>query len=402
MYGRTALSKGPTPGAVALHKAVMQAKPRVNAASSPLSLNLALGMAAEGAGGRTAAQLHQVLGWQNAASGRTTLTTAANRLAGRAPGVERVEGVTINIANGCWADLAFPLDDAVAGVIRSAYTGALDTVDFRNDPETARGDINTWVRDATRGRIPELAAAGSVTRDTALYLASALYFGAQWEQKFDRRATQPAAFVRDDAQRVEVQMMNHVDQEFAYHRDRERRVSLVALPYAAQALSMILMLPDRDDGPDLAMLERELTAEILDEWCSALDREWAERKFTRLALPRLSFRSSTSLVAPLKQLGVQDAFDPEAADFERFIKPSERARLPRLSLKNAVQAAQLNVDEEGTSMTFATGLEMTLQSMPPPPVSFVADHPFLFLVRDRNLGAAIAIGRIGDPTVLEG
>jgi serpin B len=57
------------------------------------------------------------------------------------------------------------------------------------------------------------------------------------------------------------------------------------------------------------------------------------------------------------------------------------------------------VDEAGTEAAAATAVSMKAGSAAPtdPPVPFVVDHPFLFLVRDTKTGAILFMGRLVDP-----
>jgi serpin B len=41
---------------------------------------------------------------------------------------------------------------------------------------------------------------------------------------------------------------------------------------------------------------------------------------------------------------------------------------------------------------------MRKSSVPPPPVEFRADHPFLFLIRDVHSGGILFLGRLAEPS----
>jgi serine protease inhibitor len=59
----------------------------------------------------------------------------------------------------------------------------------------------------------------------------------------------------------------------------------------------------------------------------------------------------------------------------------------------------VKVEEKGTEAAAATGVVMTMASapMPKPLVAFKADHPFLFLIRDRETGFILFWGRLSNP-----
>jgi serpin B len=53
------------------------------------------------------------------------------------------------------------------------------------------------------------------------------------------------------------------------------------------------------------------------------------------------------------------------------------------------------VNESGTEATAVTVQIVRTASMPE---RFVADHPFIFLIRDNGSGSILFVGRIVDPT----
>ena len=72
----------------------------------------------------------------------------------------------------------------------------------------------------------------------------------------------------------------------------------------------------------------------------------------------------------------------------------------QLYIGEVVQKAFIESNETGTEATAATGVVMedtAMVKVEPPPVVFHADHPFLYLMRDRDTGAVLFLGRIVDP-----
>lgn len=96
---------------------------------------------------------------------------------------------------------------------------------------------------------------------------------------------------------------------------------------------------------------------------------------------------TVDLLQPLDELGMHSAFAKEA-EFPR-IGPSAR-------ITKVVQKAAIEVDEEGIVAAAATALSMSDPSATPR-ARFMADHPFLFLLRHRPSGRVLFIGRVVDP-----
>ena len=57
----------------------------------------------------------------------------------------------------------------------------------------------------------------------------------------------------------------------------------------------------------------------------------------------------------------------------------------------------IEVDEEGTVAAAATAIIMETESAAPPRVKFIADHPFLFFLRDLQTGLLLFQGRVVNP-----
>ena len=87
------------------------------------------------------------------------------------------------------------------------------------------------------------------------------------------------------------------------------------------------------------------------------------------------------------------AFSPADADFSNIAQG--------LSIATAMQKANITVDEEGTEAAAATFVAMMAAGAPmgdrPPPRPFVADRPFLFLIRETRTGLILFMGRVVKP-----
>ncbi len=91
-------------------------------------------------------------------------------------------------------------------------------------------------------------------------------------------------------------------------------------------------------------------------------------------------------------MGMGDAFT-DGADFSG-IAPDRP-----LFISEAYHNTFVTVDERGTEAAAATALRATLGAImvQPRQVIFTADHPFLFLIRDRKSGAILFMGRLANP-----
>jgi serpin B len=159
-------------------------------------------------------------------------------------------------------------------------------------------------------------------------------------------------------------------------------LSLLELPYEGDRLSMVLLLPAKVDG--LAALEKSLNQKNLDRWLGRLREE-----VVHVNIPRFKLGTRFNLSKTLVKMGMPDAFTCGKADFSGM----DGGR--QLYVGPVIHQANVDVNEEGTEAAAATAVVMKLRSRP---TTFRADHPFLFLIRDRQTGSILFMGRVADPS----
>ena len=89
-------------------------------------------------------------------------------------------------------------------------------------------------------------------------------------------------------------------------------------------------------------------------------------------------------------MGLIDAFLPGNSDF------SGMDGTKNLFISRALHQAYVEVNEEGTEAAAATSIIMELTAVP---TSFIADHPFVFLIQHKETGAILFMGRVTDPSI---
>jgi serpin B len=345
-----------------------------NVVFSPYSLSAALSMAYAGARGETAREMAQALSLAEPSQQHVNFAALTRSLNGH--GISR--DYQLQMANALWVDRGVtPLDD-FRGVLRDHYGARPRQVEFQADPAAARDEINRWVADHTAGKVTDLLGPHSLGPRTALVLSNAVYFSAAWQSKFDAARTAPGEFRAGKNRRLSVPLMS-VTGRFNYFDGGTFQA--VALPYEGRDLSMLVFLPREANG--LAALEKELSADRLADWLPRFKAQDVE-----VTLPRFKVRGGLALKKALADLGVRLAFSSEA-DFGGI------AARPPLSLEDVIHQAVLSVKEEGSEAAAATAVTTMRRGADALP--FVANHPFVFLIRDERTGAVLFLGRLADP-----
>lgn len=354
------------------------AKKTDNVFISPISLAGAFGPVAAGAQGDTRTAIGRVLGF---AADDSTLQ---RELGGLLREIESDrEGARISIANALWLMKDFPVKPAFVGVAKDSYDAEVESLDFRNGTEAA-ARINQWVERETKGRIAKLIEPGSLGEMTALVVTNAVHFLGDWTEPFNASNTQPQPFYLAGGATRDVPMM-HGKRTHRYAESGS--VQLLEMPYKGERLAMVAILPKQRDG--LTAVEAELSNSRLGEWLQKLDA--AQPRQVYVHLPKVQIESSYQLNEPLKELGMKVAFAPNQANF-RGIADTD------LFISQVVHKTFLRIDEKGTEAAAATGIEIEVTSAPAvPPPTFRADHPFLVLIRDKQTGAVLFLGRIAAP-----
>jgi len=349
---------------------------------SPYSISLALAMTYAGARGETAEQMATTLQFM---LDQDSLHPAFNwldaELTSRGEGAQGKdgEGFRLNIVNAIWGQKDYPFLSDFLDVLAENYGAGLRILDFITETEKSRLTINNWVSDQTEGRIEDLIPQGAIGTLTRLVLTNAIYFNAAWEYPFDENVTADEPFYLLDGGQVLVPMMKQTE-SFGYTQGEGYQA--VELQYDGGELSMVILLPAPGN---FEAFEERLQAQQVSDIISSL-----QPTEVTLTMPKFEFDSDFSLKDTLAEMGMPIAFS-SAADFSGMTDNRE------LFISDVVHKAFVAVDEAGTEAAAATAVIMELTAVPEPPVEVTLNHPFIFLIRDIEMGAVLFIGRVLNP-----
>jgi serpin B len=346
-----------------------------NLVCSPFSAAVALNMASAGARGQTRAEMLSVLHVDPLRTAETQASFGGLLRALNAR--DGTKGLALHVADRLWGQSGIGFKPDFLALLRDSYGAPLETVDFADATEAARATINHWVATQTHDRIPEILGAGGLTPMTRLVLTNAVYFKGKWDTPFRPEETTPRRF-SGVAGAVDVPMMAQ-QATFAYARVGD--LQLIELPYAGD-LSMVVLLPNR--AGDLPAVERRVARNCAD-WLAALRPTEVD-----LWLPRWTSKSRLDLNEPLQAAGMRRAFTKDA-------DLSGTSTAVPLYIFKVVQEAFVEVNETGTEAAAATAVvetELSAIRQAPTPNVFHADHPFLYLIRDRRTGVVLFLGRV--------
>jgi serpin B len=349
---------------------------------SPYSISIALAMIYAGARAETEQQMAQTLHYGPDQAGLHPAFNALDRQL-TAPGAD-ADAFRLSIANSVWGQEGFPWREDYLDTLARNYGAGLRLVDFSGGTgrEEARQAINSWVEDETEGRIEDLIPRGILTELTRLVLANAIYFKGEWEIPFDE-SIRDGDFYLLDGRPVTVPMMSRRTGSRLAAGDGYQAVELT---YKGDRAHMILLLPEPGH---FETFEQALTAELLEQIVAGL-----ARTDLMLTMPKFTFETELSLRPTLAAMGMPHAFDEMAADFTGIYDRSQEPR--NLFISHVVHKAFVAVDELGTEAAAATGVVAGIVSEPQN--NIIVDRPFLFVIRDRESGTLLFVGRVLDPS----
>jgi serpin B len=346
---------------------------------SPYSISNALAMTYAGARGNTAAEIQKTLHFT---LGQDKLHPAFADLIKKISGNGQPRKYQLTVANRLWGQKDYGFHADFLKLTQTHYGAGLKEVDFIGATEAARQAINAWVEEQTKDKIKELLQPDVLSVDTRLVLTNAIYFKAAWLREFNEKATAPGKFLLPGNKDVQVPLM-HLTTDAGYYDGGS--FALLDLPYEDNQLSMVVVLPKEVDG--LPALAKSLTSAKLGEWLSK--RAYRPVDVT---LPKFKFTSQFRLKGALTALGMKTPFSG-AADF------SGMTTRDNLFISDVIHKAFVDVHEKGTEAAAATAVILDKKKGGPldEPVTFRADHPFVFLIRDNQTGSILFLGRLARP-----
>lgn len=345
---------------------------------SPLSLQLALAMTANGAEGETLQEMLDVLG--NGQEGMAALNAYAKILIEQLPAVDL--DVKLKMADAILTTDKYPLNADFRETLRTNYYAPAASMSF-DDPQKVLEQVNEWARRNTEGLIDPMLK--EISPNAVAFLMNALYFKARWQggekyPMFNSDATRDDTFYKADGSKVKVPFMS-TGRHFPYADKGD--FEIVALPYESGKFFMYILLPKKRDG--LGAMIESLQKTSWNNLISSLDA----RSDVYLSLPRFEASGDFELSKALKSMGMKRAFDEVEAQFDHLFD----GVTPGFYISRVLQKAKIIVAEWGTEAAAVTVVEMAEKSsMPEKVINFTADHPFVFAIGEQESGIILFEG----------
>ena len=336
-----------------------------NVILSPLSIEMALGMAANGADGTAREALKTLLGMDAEQLGALL-----------GPHLQKGDN-TLSLANSMWfqASLKELVDREFLDTLTEVYAAGEGA--FTPGSPTDAETINGWVKKQTRGKIDGIITAENLKADTLAILINALYFDGKWADPFEEWQVSDGKFHAVDGD-IDAQFMSQrleayfeTDQATGFAKAYEEGYEFVAI------------LPKTEGSVDLSALD-------IDAFLSS--ETWAYDVDIRL--PKFEVEYSASLVNTLTALGLGSLFEDHALD--GMLTEEARAGGWEAHVGDVLHKTYMKMYEQGTEAAAVTAVMVECATAAMPVERQVKqvwlDRPFAFLIRDTRSGQVVFCG----------
>lgn len=340
---------------------------------SPLSVISALAMTANGARGETLEQMEELFG--------ADVASLCSYLYNYNKNLPTDQKYKLHSANSIWVrdDRRFTVQPDFLQTNAEWFNADVYMAPF--DSSTLK-DINKWVSRNTDKMIPNIL--DEIPDVAVMYLIDALAFDAEWQSVYYDYQVREDAFTREDGTTQDTEMMYST--EYTYLRDTQAQGFVKY--YYDEKYAFAALLPD--EGVSLAEYTASLTGERLHGLLSN-----PEKTAVDTAIPKFDAEYNTLLNDVLENMGMTDAFDPDAADLSGLgTSPGEN-----LFISRVIHKTYISVNEKGTKAGAATAVEVSRKSamtVDEEIKTVYLDRPFVYMIIDCEENLPIFIGTVTD------
>nr|WLF82698.1 heat shock protein 47 [Tor putitora] len=356
-----------------LYHNLAKEKDMENIVISPVVVASSLGLVALGGKSNTASQVKTVLSAttvkdEQLHSGLSELLTEVSNSTAR--------NVTWKISNRLYGPSSVSFVDNFLKSSKKHYNYEHSKINFR-DKRSAVKAINEWASKSTDGKLPEVTK--DVEKTDGAMIINAMFYKPHWDEQFHHKMVDNRGFLVHRSYTVSVPMM-HRTGIYGFFDDTTNNLLVLDMALAHKMSSVVFIMPYHVES--LERVEKLLTRQQLNTWISKM-----EQRAVAVSLPKVSVEVSHNLQKHLAELGLTEAVDKAKADLSNISGKKD------LYLSNVFHASAMEWDTEGNPPDVSIFGTEKLKN----PKLFYADHPFIFLVKDKKTNSILFMGRLVRP-----
>ena len=333
---------------------------------SPLSLEYALAMCANGTDGEALTQLLDVMGFDKSQLGE--LNDFCRRLMTDMPKVSNRS--RMSVFNNMWYNSAVVSD--ICPEFGNALKNYYDAGCNSSTADNVLNKVNGWIADKSAGRIRNCV--DKIDPKYHSVIVNVLNFEGFWP---DKLAVKKEKFNNADGSTVERDFIV-ADDNINTHRAEMGYMFDIA--YSKGAYRLRIILPERDVALD------DFIANLSEQYKNA--DHW-EHISSEITFPKFKCSSKASLKDVLVEMGITEIFDDEKPNMSKI------SSVPAY-LSDVLQAGTIEVDENGTVATVVTVGPPMASDPGPAYINDIVDRSFAFEIYESSTGTKLFQGRINN------
>ena len=348
----------------------------INSLYSPISLYMALSMAAETANGETQEEILRVLNMDSIDMVRSETGKLFRKL------YYHNEIGKLSLGNSIWLNKDVRFNINTLDLLAKDYYASSFSLDF-NDNESSK-KISKWVSNQIGGKLKNRYDDFSLNQDDVMTLVSTIYFYDEWVDRFNINDTKEDEFYLEDGNIVKSDFMNMKYGSHSFVGVDGYTVSHLNLKNNGR---MIFILPDEGLSPFDIISDPQL----LDEAINSLSTDKRKMGEVIFKIPKFKFLSKLKLKDICEELGIKEIFQ-ETSDFTSLsdTKP--------LFISDINQSSTISIDEKGVEATAYTKIDYAGAAQPNGRAEMILNRPFIFAITDVEV-SPLFIGIINNPNI---
>lgn len=352
---------------------------RENTLVSPITVLYALAMTANGAEGESLAQIEEAIGLS-----REEMNDYL--YAYRSQMQEKVNNkCTLELVNSIWLkeDESLLVEQDFLQTNADYYDADIYRLPF---DEAAVRSVNDWVSESTDGTIDEIVT--QMPENAVMYLISATILDAEWSEPYDSYHVYNGVFTKEDGTTCQAEFMYGTEYN-TYLKDDNAQGFLKY--FAGYEYAFAVLLPD--EGISVSDYAASLTGDKLHKILSYENQTMVQ---VNTEIPKFETAFEMEMSDILKEMGIEDAFDGNKADFSGIGAYTGADGEENLVLNQLLHKTYIAVDEQGTKAgavaveedcAAAEEEEMEIKTV-------YLDRPFIYMIIDWESKVPVFMGTV--------
>lgn len=295
--------------------------------------------------------------------------------------LNNAKGVELHSANSIWLNstiLTGKINKDFTDYVNDSYQAEINESAFGSD---TIDEINGWIDDNTNHMIP------TVIQDldplAAAVLVNALAFEGEWAEPYEDYQVHENDFTNANGESEDAVYLAETGDTYF---ESDKAVGFMK-PYYGNEYAFLAILPKEKISANDFMAE--FTADDYRKFYDSKTDKWD----VRTIIPKFSYDYEYLMNDTLKEMGADDAFSPDDADFSNIAELKDE----NLYISKVIHKTHIELDQYGTKAAAATVVEMDRAMAVADPVEYkevYLDRPFAYAIIDLETGVPVFIGTV--------